>query len=84
MISQQTLRRMICFIFLLATVLTGRAQSTKRNVLLLVADDLIAILEVTVTHASSHPTLTNWLHGVCGSRGLTASFLSAVQVVVPS
>ena len=39
-ISRQTLRRMTCFVLLLATVSTGRAQSAKRNVLLLVADDL--------------------------------------------
>src|SRR4030095_1085433 len=31
---------MTCFVLLLATVSTGRAQSAKRNVLLLVADDL--------------------------------------------
>jgi len=38
--SGQALRRVTCFFLLLATVATGRAQPTKRNVLLLVADDL--------------------------------------------
>ena len=40
MILGQTLRRMICFVLLLAAVSTSRAQSAKWNVLLLVADDL--------------------------------------------
>lgn len=38
--SKQVLFRLTCFVVLLATVSTGRAQSSRRNVLLLVADDL--------------------------------------------